>query len=409
MLSIGQQQEKYMRSLQGKRVLVGITGGIAAYKTCSLIRLLAKEGAIVDAVMTPHATEFITPLTISSLTGKEPGIGQFEPGIKHIGYAKNADLIVVAPATANTIAKAAHGIADNLLTSVLLAAKCPIIMAPAMNEGMWSNAATQCNIKILRERGFIIAGPGVGSQACGDTGAGRMLEPEEILDTAVAAANPPKDGRLFVITAGPTEEPLDPVRCLTNRSSGKMGYALAEAALAAGFRVKLISGPVALKAPAGAELIKVKTAAEMLDASWTAAKQASCFIGCAAVADFRPLKVAPNKIKKEDGEETVKLVMTKNPDIIASVASLGGPYVVGFAAETQNVLGYARSKLKAKKLNMIVANDVSRTDAGFGSDNNCVTVIDDSGCEDALPLMSKREIADAIIARIAEKIKPAEA
>ncbi len=397
-----------MQILLNKKILLGITGGIAAYKSCELIRLFQKAGADVKVIMTPNATRFITPLTVSSLCGSPAVIDMFATsgsGIDHIEYTRWADLMVIAPASANTLAKITHGIADNFLTTAVLATETPLLVAPAMNVKMYQNQATQENIDVLKKRGVRFSGPEVGYQACGESGPGRMTEPQNIFRTAAELLLDQNKNKKIVITAGPTQEPLDPVRCLTNLSSGKMGYALAQAAAVMGWKTTLISGPVTLEMPVGVEALKVKTAAEMMDAVWQNCKDANCFIGCAAVADFRPEKVAPNKIKKSSDEESLKLILTKNPDIIASLASLDHLYTVGFAAETENLLNYARNKLHNKKLNMIIANDVSKKDIGFNSDFNQAVIITDNGDEIAIPRMSKDDLALRIINEIENKLQ----
>ncbi len=397
-----------MQILSDKKILIGITGGIAAYKACELIRLFQKAGAQVRVIMTPNATKFITPLTVSALSGSNTIVDMFNKecsGIDHIECARWADLFVVAPASANTIAKIAFGIADNFLTTAVLATEAPLLIAPAMNVKMYQNQATQDNIQTLKNRGIHIIGPAVGYQACGEIGSGRMEDPLEIFKAAASILIKPQNNKKIVISAGPTEEPIDPVRCITNLSSGKMGYALAQAAAVRGWQVTLVSGPVNLDKPIGVNTIKVRTAADMMDAVWQNCKEANCFIGCAAVADFRPQKVAPNKIKKRPDDDSLKLILTKNPDIIATLSNLDGLYTVGFAAETENVLEYARGKLRSKKLNMIIANDVSKQDIGFNSDYNEVTIITNDNEEKALPCMPKEDLAFKIIEEIENKLQ----
>jgi phosphopantothenoylcysteine decarboxylase/phosphopantothenate--cysteine ligase len=395
-----------MEILKGKKILLGITGGIAAYKCCELVRLWQKAGAEVMTVMTPAATNFITPLTMASLTAREVLTDTFSSSnvsIDHIRAARWADLVVIAPATANTIAKISKGIADNLLTCTVLASSAPVVVAPAMNCVMYENPATQENISILKSRGITLIGPDAGYQACGDTGRGRMSEPSEIFRRTASMLIAAGQTRRMVITAGPTEEPIDPVRCLTNRSSGKMGYALAQAAAAGGWKVKLISGPVSIDEPVGVETVRVRTAGEMLECAWREAKEARCFIGCAAVADFKPLSVSENKIKKT-ANDGFKLSLTQNPDIIKTVAALDGLFTVGFAAETNDLLVYARHKLETKKLDMIVANDVSSAQTGFNSDDNEATIIYRDGRETAFPKMSKEDLALRIIEAINDEL-----
>ncbi len=391
-----------MEYLKGKRILLGVTGGIAAYKCCELIRLLRKAGAGVRVVMTPAAEQFITPLTLATLSGAEVLRELFPSGgsVDHISSVREADLLILAPATANTLAKMAGGIADNLLTCCLLAARIPVLAAPAMNCAMYENPATAANICTLRERGVHFVGPDVGWQACGESGPGRMSAPEAIFrEAADLLLRPGQIRGTMVITAGPTEEPLDPVRTLTNRSSGRMGYALAGAAAMLGWRVRLISGPVTLDPPPAVDLIPVRTAAEMMDAAWREAKEADCFVGCAAVADFRPDHAARNKIKK-CGEESLKLTLVPNPDIIRTIAGLDTVLAVGFAAETEHLAEYARHKLATKDLDLIVANDVSSTETGFGSEDNAALMIFRDGREVSLPRMRKEDMALRIISEI---------
>ncbi len=377
-----------MSSLSGSRtsgtkVLLGISAGIAAYKSAMLARLLKQAGCEVRVVMTEGAQAFITPLTLQALTGEPVRTSLLDPeaeaGMGHIELARWADTILIAPATADLMARLAAGMADDLLTTLCLASQSRKVMAPAMNQAMWAHPATQRNAARLAEDGWRLLGPASGDQACGDVGPGRMLEPEEIL---AALLEPPKapeaTGLAVTITAGPTREPLDPVRYLSNHSSGKMGYALAEAAAALGARVTLISGPVSLPCPAGVARLEVETALEMHEAALRQAEQSDLFIGCAAVADYRAEQAAEHKIKKVEGEEGLTLRLVKNPDIIASVAALPEarrPFVVGFAAETRDLAAYARDKLTRKRLDMIVANDVSREGLGFGADDNAALVL----------------------------------
>ena len=379
-----------MSNLHSKNILLGITGGIAAYKCAELTRLLKKQGANIQVVMTPAAEAFVTPMTLQAVSGNPVRTHLLdttaEAGMGHIELARWADLILIAPATADCIARLAHGFANDLLTTVCLATKAPIALAPAMNQAMWSNLVTQANVaKIALYPHFFIWGPGEGEQACGDTGVGRMLEPNEITQHAIELITEQEQlpqtqpkalhGKRIVITAGPTREAIDPVRYLSNESSGKMGYALAQAALNAGAQVTLISGPTQLLPPAGATVTHVISALEMHAASLEAAKDADIFIGAAAVADFRPSQYAAQKIKKGT-EQHMHIELTKNPDIIADVAKLTPkPWLVGFAAETRDLIGYATQKLQRKKLDMIIANDVSDKNIGFNSDSNAVTVL----------------------------------
>jgi phosphopantothenoylcysteine decarboxylase/phosphopantothenate--cysteine ligase len=388
--------------------LIGITGGIAAYKAAELTRLFKGAGAEVRVVLTDAGAEFITPLTLQALSGNPVHQSLLDPeaeqGMGHIELARWADLIIVAPATADFMARFSSGMANDLLTTLCLATDAPIALAPAMNQAMWRDPRTQQNLEALLSQGVNIFGPGSGEQACGDTGPGRMLEPTQILQAcADLIAAGPLEGKRVVITAGPTREAIDPVRFISNHSSGKMGYALAEAAAKAGAAVTLISGPVALATPKGVQRVSVESAQEMLDASLIAASAADIFIGAAAVADYRPVMVSDQKIKKGE-EEVMEILLTKNPDIIATVATLEPrPFMVGFAAETQNVIAYARSKLERKGLDLVIANDVSQSDIGFNSDHNEVVVVG-AGGEIAMPRASKAALAENLIALIAEQI-----
>lgn len=395
-----------MQRLTNRQIVLGITGGIAAYKSAELTRLLKGAGADVRVVMTPAATEFITPLTLQALSGNPVHLHlldtEAEAGMGHIELAKWADLVLIAPASADFMARMAAGQGNDLLTTLCLATDAPICLAPAMNQAMWRDDTTQENAKKLEARGVKLFGPVSGEQACGDTGPGRMMEPVEL---AELASNQFERGLLtgktVFITAGPTREPLDPVRYISNHSSGKMGYALAEAAIDAGAKVKLISGPVNLAAPDRVERVSVQSAEDMLAASLDDLEQCDIFIASAAVADYRPTAVAEHKIKKGN-EEIMELHLVKNPDIVATVASqTNKPFTVGFAAETQDVLNYARGKLERKNLDMIVANDVSRSDIGFNSDENAVTLVTaDTDLE--LPQASKRQLATQLIEHIAQ-------
>jgi len=398
-----------MQRLTNKQVVLGISGGIAAYKSAELTRLLKGAGADVRVVMTPSATEFITPLTLQALSGNPVHQHlldtEAEAAMGHIELAKWADLILIAPASANLMARLSAGQGDDLLTTICLATEAPICLAPAMNQAMWKDSGTQENAEKLISRGIKLFGPGVGEQACGDTGPGRMLEPEEIVqETANQFETGSLTGKTLFITAGPTREAMDPVRYISNHSSGKMGYAIAEAAAEAGASVKLISGPVNIKAPERTQLIKVESAEEMLSASLEGLENCDIFIAAAAVADYRPTAVAEHKIKKGT-EEIMELHLVKNPDIVATVAgSSPKPYTVGFAAETKDVLNYARGKLERKGLDLIIANDVSRSDIGFNSDENAVTVISQQDTLE-LPQASKRQLAGSLIELIAAQHK----
>jgi len=397
-----------MANLTNKKIVLGITGGIAAYKCAELVRRLKDAGCEVKVVMTESAKHFITPLTMQAVSGETVSDSLLDPSAEasmgHIEFAKWADLILVAPATCNIIAKMAAGIADDLLTTLLLATPAKVAVAPAMNQQMYAHAATQANLATLKARNVLIWGPGKGEQACGDVGAGRMLEPHELVALCIAKEQPQLlAGKTITITAGPTREPLDPVRFISNHSSGKMGYALAEAALQLGAEVNLISGPVNIKAPTGVNLINIESAEQLLTESLTYAPQSDAFIGCAAVADYRAAEIAAQKMKKQGDELT--LTLTKNPDVIAAIANLkqNRPYTVGFAAETQNVESYAKGKLKNKNLDMICANDVSKSGLGFNSDHNALTLYWHNE-QLELPTTSKTEIALKVIEQLAKHL-----
>lgn len=395
-------------TLTNKKIVLGISGGIAAYKCAELVRRLKDHGCEVKVVMTESAKHFITPLTMQAVSGEIVSDSLLDPAAEaamgHIEFAKWADLILVAPATCNIIAKMATGIADDLLTTLLLATPAKVAVAPAMNQQMYAHAATQANLATLKARNVLIWGPGKGEQACGDVGSGRMLEPHELV--ALCVENQPPQilaGKTITITAGPTREPLDPVRFISNHSSGKMGYALAEAALLLGANVNLISGPVTIKAPIGANLINIESAEQLLNEALVYAPQSDAFIGCAAVADYRAGEVATQKIKKQGDELTLTLV--KNPDVIAAVANIekNRPYTVGFAAETQNVESYAKDKLVNKNLDMICANDVSQSGLGFNSDQNALTLYWQNK-QLELPVSSKSTIALKVIEQLAKHL-----
>ena len=395
-----------MGQLTQRHILVAISGGIAAYKGAELVRLLKKQGAVVRVILSRGATEFITPLTMQALSG-EPTHTELldeaaEAGMGHIELARWADLMIIAPATADVIARLAQGRADDLLTTVALATPAPVAVAPAMNQQMWSHAATQENIQMLAARDIQIVGPDAGEQACGDVGPGRLLEPEAI----VMALNQRFDNRLLegrrvVITAGPTVEAIDPVRYLSNHSSGKMGYALASACADAGAQVELISGPVNLASPDRVTVYPVTSAEEMCERALALADGADLFIGAAAVADYRPESRSTQKIKKQSGEAPV-ITLVENPDIIATVSQLANrpSLVAGFAAETQSVIEHAREKRLRKGLDIIIANDVSDPDTTFGSEQNAVHLITEAE-EQSLPLASKRVIAEQIVIAVA--------
>ena len=394
-----------MQRLVNKRILLGVTGGIAAYKSADLVRRLQDAGAEVRVVMTQGACEFITPLTMQALSGHPVHTDLLDPraeaAMGHIELARWADLVLIAPASADFLARLAYGHGNDLLATLCLATGAPVAVAPAMNQQMWADQATQKNQLILQVKGIHIFGPGAGSQACGEVGPGRMQDPVEIIQQAAEVFDYDLlTGKHLVITAGPTREPIDPVRYLTNKSSGKMGFALAQAAAEAGARVTLIAGPVALDTPNRVNRIDVVRAEDMHEASLKAVEEGcDIFIATAAVADYRPTVTADHKIKKST--EEIHLTLVKNPDIIAAVASHAKrPFTVGFAAETQDVIEYAQGKLKSKKLDMIATNDVSGTNVGFNSDNNALTVIWPGGHK-VLPLASKAQIAKQLIELIA--------
>src|SRR5580704_3887079 len=383
------------------RIILGVTGGIAAYKAADLARLLVRDGHEVQAVLTRSAEEFVSAVTFASLTGKKVFSNLFEASaaIEHIEVAQSNDLLVVAPATANILAEFAHGLAGGFLSTLYLAFRGPVILAPAMNTNMWEHDATRANMETLRKRGHVIVEPGVGMLACGTFGTGRLAENEAILDAVRRVVNPgvrDLEGETILITAGPTQEPIDPVRFISNRSSGKMGYALAQAAVDRGARAILVSGPVALDPPRGAEVVRVQTAAEMRDAVFSRLEPATVVIKCAAVADFRPAAPAKQKIKKKG--MPVSLELDPVEDILAELGKTRGDrLLVGFAAETDNVLEYARRKLEEKNCDMIVANRVGVEGAGFGSDANEVLLVERAGEVVELPRAPKREIADRIL------------
>lgn len=396
-----------MAHLFNRNVVLGVSGGIAAYKSAELVRQLKELGADVRVIMTRGAREFITPLTLQALSGRpvhsELLDTEAELGMGHIELARWADLLLIAPATADLLARLASGRADDLLTTVTLATASPKLLAPAMNQQMWRDPATTANVTALAERGFHLIGPADGEQACGDVGPGRMEQPAAI---ARAAADLFSSGLLagkrVVITAGPTREALDPVRYLSNHSSGKMGFALARAAADAGALTTLVSGPVQLPTPDHVHRVDVQSAEDMLRECLDRVPTCDIFIACAAVADYRPVAVAGEKIKK--GAERITLELQRNPDILATVsARADAPFTVGFAAETSNLLAYARGKLENKGVDMIVANDVSNSTIGFNSENNAVTVLWADGSKD-LAQASKAAIARELIALVAERL-----
>ncbi|ELY2858410.1 bifunctional phosphopantothenoylcysteine decarboxylase/phosphopantothenate--cysteine ligase CoaBC [Cronobacter sakazakii] len=398
--------------LAGKKIVLGVSGGIAAYKTPELVRRLRERGAEVRVAMTEAAKAFITPLSLQAVSGYPVSDSLLDPAAEaamgHIELGKWADLVILAPATADLIARVAAGMANDLVTTICLATPSPVAVVPAMNQQMYRNIATQQNIERLASRGLRIWGPDSGSQACGDVGPGRMLDPLEIVELAVKHFEPVNDLQHLniMITAGPTRERLDPVRYITNDSSGKMGFAIAAAASARGARVTLVAGPVALATPPGVERIDVESALEMEAAVQQRAQQQQIFIGCAAVADYRAETISSEKIKKQGDELTLKMV--KNPDIVAGVAALpqNRPYVVGFAAETNNVEEYARQKRQRKNLDLICANDVSQAGHGFNSDTNALHLFWQEG-DKVLPLERKallgQRLLDEIVTRYDEK------
>ncbi|MFA5632064.1 MAG: bifunctional phosphopantothenoylcysteine decarboxylase/phosphopantothenate--cysteine ligase CoaBC [Porticoccaceae bacterium] len=394
-----------MSSLANKRILLGVSGGIAAYKSADLVRRLQDAGASVRVAMTKAAQEFITPLTMQALSGHQVHLDLLDPeaeaGMGHIELARWADVVIIAPATADIIAQLANGEAGSLLTATCLASAAPIVIAPAMNQGMWRKESTQHNLRTLQARNFTILGPAEGSQACGDVGPGRMLEPATIiagLEPLFATGS--LAGRKVVISAGPTREAVDPVRYISNHSSGKMGYALAMAAAEAGARTVLVSGPTNLAPPERVTTRQVTSAAQMLAACLEEIVDCDIFIAAAAVADYRPKTVAKQKIKKDT--DIMHIEMEKNPDIVATIAALDNkPFTVGFAAETNNILEHARGKLARKNLDAIIANDVSRDDIGFNSDDNQVFFITRHS-EEELPLLGKNQLARILIQKLAE-------
>lgn len=398
-----------MQQLCNRRILLGISGGIAAYKSAELVRLLKRAGADVRVIMTSGAMEFMTPLTMQALSGNPVHHALLDPeaeaGMGHIELAKWADLILIAPASANLLSRLAQGMGNDLLTTVCLATDAPLCLAPAMNQAMWRDPMTQANVARLQKahnKKLTVIGPDAGEQACGDVGPGRMMEPELI---AAEVANMFESGALagvsVVITAGPTREAIDPVRYISNHSSGKMGYALAAAARDAGARVTLISGPVNIPAPERVRMVNVTSALDMFNAAKSELEHGQVFIASAAVADYRLASVAPQKVKKST--DTLTLELVKNPDIIAMVAAHDPhPFTVGFAAETQDVERYARGKLESKNLDVIIANDVSRSDIGFNSDDNAVSVFWPEG-QQRFDTMNKHTLARELIALVADR------
>ena len=386
-------------------VVLGVTGGIAVYKACELLRLLQKRGIDVFVVMTQNACRFVAPLTFETLSGHPVAVDTFDRPqtweVEHIALAKRADLFLIAPATANIMGKMACGIADDMLSTTVMATRAPVLVAPAMNTGMWENAAVQQNVKTLRARGVEIVAPVSGHLACGDSGAGKLEDVAVIAERACKLLFAKKDmeGLRVMVPAGPSREALDPVRYISNRSSGKMGYAIAQAAQKHGAEVTLLSGPVAIEVPQGVKLVPFTTTQELLDRASELAQEQDLLIQAAAPADYRAKEIAPQKIKKQGGEP-MTFTLVENPDVAATLgkAKRSGQVFVGFAAETNDVLAHARDKLARKNLDMIVANDVTRPGAGFDVDTNIVTLITKDG-QEALPMMSKAEVAQRILDR----------
>ncbi|TRX55211.1 bifunctional phosphopantothenoylcysteine decarboxylase/phosphopantothenate--cysteine ligase CoaBC [Thalassomonas sp. M1454] len=395
--------------LLNKNIVLGVTGGIAAYKSAELIRRLKDQGANVRVVMTTGGKAFITPLTLQAVSGNPVSDSLLDPeaeaAMGHIELAKWADLVLIAPATANTIAKIAAGMADNLLTTICLATAAPIAIAPAMNQQMWHAHATQANMQLINAMGIAVWGPGAGEQACGDVGFGRMIEPDELVQHCCDFFSQPTQslsGQQWVITAGPTREAIDPVRYISNHSSGKMGFAIAAAASKAGADVTIIAGPVNLTTPDGCSRVDVQSAEQMHQQALSLAADATVFVACAAVADYRVADIKDQKIKKSADAMSIELI--KNPDIVADVAKLSGkPFTVGFAAETQDVEHYAKGKLAKKNLDMIAANNVATQGQGFNSDDNALTLYWSNGSID-LPLTSKKELATQLVVNINERM-----
>lgn len=389
-------------------VVLGVSGGIAAYKACEIVSRLKKAGTEVHVIMTENAVKLAAPLTFQTLSGNLVVVDTFTPPVafevEHIALAQKADVFVIAPATANILAKMAHGIADDMLSTTVLATKAPVLVAPAMNTAMWEHPATQANVKILQDRGVHMIGPAGGLLACGDSGIGRMSEPEEITEEILHLLNSDDSmrGLRVLVTAGPTREAIDPVRFITNRSSGKMGYAIAETAAARGAEVTLVSGPVSIPAPAHCRVISVETTEDLYQAMMRECAEQDIIIQSAAPADYRPVEQAEQKIKKEKGQP-LHLTLVENEDIAAAVGQnkRKGQILVGFAAETENLLDNASGKLHRKNLDMIVANDVTRPGAGFDVDTNIVTLITENH-QESFPLMTKKEVSEIILTKAME-------
>jgi len=391
--------------MKGRKIIVGVTGGIAAYKAAELVRLLVKHRAVTKVAMTRHATKFITPLTLETLSGNRVVADMWDSEthpLDHITWGQDSDLIIIAPATANFIGKMAHGIGDDFLSTLVIAATARVLVCPSMNTQMYLSQAVQENLQVLKARGCAVMEPGSGELACHTEGQGRLPEPEDILEEArMLLSRQDLSGLRILVTAGATLEPLDPVRYMSNRSSGKMGYALARAARRRGAKVSLVSGPTALKPPRDVALSRVKTAEEMRQAVLSECRQVDVIIKAAAVLDWRPKETAEQKIKKGRGVQTLELV--ENPDILAELGCSRGNnrcLLVGFAAETQDLIMNAQEKLKKKNLDLIVVNDVSREDAGFEADTNAVKIVYRDGRMEELPLMTKEEVADQLLDRI---------
>ena len=395
--------------LQGKTVLLGVTGGIACFKAAALASMLKKQHADVQVVMTKNATEFVTPLTFEQLTGNRALVDTFDRNfqynVTHIALADRADYVLIAPATANVIAKLAHGLADDMLTTTVLACTCPKALAPAMNTNMYENPVTKDNLAILRRYGWEIVDPASGHLACGATGKGRLPEPEDLVEVCLHALAHEKDmvGKRVLVTAGPTQESLDPVRYLTNHSSGRMGYSIAKAAARRGAQVTLVSGPTALKKPAYVETVDVVSAQDMYEAVTSRAKDMDIIVKAAAVADYRPAILADNKIKKKEGDMAIPLARTK--DILGALGEnkRPGQFLCGFSMETENMVENSKKKLEKKHLDLIAANNVKVAGAGFGVDTNILTLITPDGMTE-LPLMSKDAAADALLDAILERM-----
>ena len=393
--------------LKGKTVLLGVTGGIACYKSANLASALVKQGANVQVLMTKNATEFIGPHTFESLTGNRVSVDTFDRNyqfqVEHIALADQADLVLVAPATANVLAKLAHGLADDMLTTTILACNCPKIAAPAMNTKMYENPVTQDNLDILRKYGWEIVEPASGRLACGAVGKGKMPEPEDLLETVLHALSHEKDmsGLKVLVTAGPTREALDPVRYLTNHSTGKMGYAIAKAAAARGAQVTLVSGPVNLKKPPYMEVVDIVSAQDMFDAVTSRAPDQDIIIKAAAVADYRPATVAEDKIKKSGNDSDLSLPLARTSDILAWLGEHRAPgqFLCGFSMETRDMVANSKKKLEKKHIDFIAANNLKQAGAGFGVDTNVLTLIAADGAKE-LPLMSKEEAAHALLDEI---------